>query len=113
VKKGHVAMPSTAEWAKSFASELEKRTAPRGDTPPVLDESILPPVQDKHTKHPNELQVAMVSFSHLLEEELQKVEGVAATGKRSLRLLLGVEAQFEVATERIARFIEHKKAGTL
>jgi len=55
----------------------------------------------------------MVSFSHVLEEELQKVEGLAATGERSLRLLLGVESQFEVAIERIAHFIEHKKAGML
>jgi phospholipase C len=103
----------TAEWAKSFAPELTKRAAPREDTPPVLDETIVPNVQDVHAKHANDLQAAMVSFSHVLEEELQKVEGVAATGERSLRLLLGVEAQFEVAKERIAHFIEHKKAGKL
>ena len=103
----------TAEWAKSFAPELAKRTVPRTDTPPVLDESIVPQIQETHTKHPNELQVAMVSFSHLLEEQLQKVDGLGAVGDRAIRLLQGVEAQFEVATERVARFIENKVAGKL
>jgi phospholipase C len=79
----------TAEWAKSFGPELETRTAPRTDTPPVMDEGIVPPMQETHTKHPNELQVALVSFSHLLEEQLQKVEGICAVGERSIRLLQG------------------------
>jgi hypothetical protein len=55
----------------------------------------------------------MVSFSHLLEEQLQKVDGLGAVGDRAIRLLQGVEAQFEVATERVARFIENKVAGKL
>lgn len=80
----------TVEWSKSLAPELQRRTAPRSDTPPALDEGIVPPVQESGTKRPNDLQVAMVSFSHLLEEQLQKVEGIEAVGARSLRLLQGV-----------------------
>ena len=103
----------TANWAKSFGPELVKRSSPRTDTPEVMNESIVPVPKDIASKHPNEHQRAMISFSHLLEDELKKVDGLEKIGERSVRILQGVDAQFAVAKERFLSFIDHKKAGTL
>jgi phospholipase C len=98
--------------AASFGSELEKRTAPRTDCPAALDLTKIPAVIPNDSLKINPQQRALISFSHLLEEELSKLdEPVNDIVDRTIRILGGAEKQFEVAKERFDRFFEHKKNG--
>jgi phospholipase C len=97
--------------ANSIGPELTKLEVPRDDTPSALPLASIPTVTPNASKHPNDHQKALISFSHLLEEELRKVDGLVPVGERALRILEGMEAQFEVAKDRFLKFI-HYKSGS-
>lgn len=96
--------------AVSLGPDLAKRTSPRSDCPTALDLTKIPELISIEDLKINAHQRALVSFSHLLEDELKKMdEPEKDIADRALRILGGVEKQFEVARGRFERFFEKKK----
>ncbi|MBV9181839.1 MAG: phospholipase [Acidobacteria bacterium] len=98
--------------ANSFAAELTKLQSARTDVPETLDLSKLPPLLPNNPTQLSEYQHSLISFSHLLEQELWKIEA-QKVGERAVRILDGPEAQVLVATERFEKFLSYKAAGTI
>lgn len=98
--------------ANSFAGELLELSTPRLDVPQALDLSKLPPFLPNQPSRLNDYQHALISFSHLLEQELWKVEPTKV-GERAVRILDGAEAQIAVALERFGNFLSQKNAGVI
>ncbi len=72
----------------------------------------MPPLLPNETTKLNDFQHALISFSHLLEKELWKVEP-QKVGERAVKILEGTEAQVAVALERFGNFLFHKSAGVI
>jgi phospholipase C len=94
--------------AAHFGPELLKLESPRTDVPNRLDLTQIPTPQPTLSKHINEHQKALISFSHFLETRIE--DPIEKVGERALRILRGPEAQFAVALERFERFLGHKRA---
>jgi hypothetical protein len=84
--------------------------SPRRDVTRRLDLAQIPSPQPTLSKHINEHQKALISFSHSLEQHIG--DSAEEVGKRALKILEGVDAQFEVAMERFERFFARKRATT-
>jgi phospholipase C len=98
--------------ANSFGSELLKLTSPRKNVLPNFDLSKLPPLLPNKTTTLNDFQHSLISFSHLLEEELWKIEP-QKVGERAVKVLQGAGAQVEVALERFGHFLFHERNRTI
>lgn len=101
------------QQASTFAPVLQQLSSPRTDTLPpfALDSLALPrPITSETT---NEHQNAMVSFGHLLEQQMSHVEELSAVGYRALKSLDGPAAQLSVAKDRFLLFLHHGRRGRL
>lgn len=91
--------------AHSFRDELTKRSNPRTDAPKPLPthQQFQEVVLDKL----NEAEQALLAFSLLLESKSGEAANVVA--ERAHKILQGVEAQVEVAKERLESFfVKHR-----
>jgi phospholipase C len=101
------------ETSASFLPALKELTTAREDTPPEFDLSAMTLPGPTLPTTTNELQNALVSFSHFLEQKMANVEELAATGYRSLKGLDGALSQLEVAKDRFMLFLHHGQKGRL
>jgi phospholipase C len=103
------------EKANTFTAALEGRSQPRPDTdtPAPFELKDHPRPLIVPTGTPNELQEAVVSFSHFLEQRMAHVEEFGAIGYRALQSLDGAEAQMRVAKDRFLLFLHHARDGRL
>lgn len=95
----------------SFGPALEKRTTPRTDCPSAIDVTRIPEVIPSDSLKINAQQRALISFSHLLEEELKNHDEPQVIVDRLIQILGGAEKQFEVAKERFERFFKLKNGA--
>ncbi len=99
--------------ANSFGNELVKVESLRPDTPAAVELGKIPTLLANQPGKLNEHIHALISFSHVLEQELSKVQSPKEVAERSLHVLQGAAAQVDVALERFAHFIGAKKTGVL
>lgn len=100
------------EKANTFAAALTALAAARTDTPGVITDRLVSPVETQN-KVVNENQKALISFSQRLESDLAQFEDMGAIGSRTLKMMEGTRAQFAVAKDRFERFIHQGKLGNI
>jgi phospholipase C len=100
------------EKANTFAAALTTLAAARTDTPGVITDRLVSPVETQN-KVVNENQKALISFSQRLESDLAQFEDMGAIGSRTLKMMEGTRAQFAVAKDRFERFIHQGKLGNI
>jgi phospholipase C len=100
------------EKANTFAAALTALAAARTDTPGVITDRLVSPVETQN-KVVNENQKALISFSQRLESDLAQFEDMSAIGSRTLKMMEGTRAQFAVAKDRFERFIHQGKLGNI
>lgn len=98
--------------ANTFAGALTTRATARTDTPGVITDRLVSPVETQN-KVVNENQKALISFSQRLESDLAQFEDLSAIGSRTVKMLEGTRAQFAVAKDRFERFIHQGKLGNI
>jgi phospholipase C len=100
------------EKANTFAAALTALATARTDTPGVITDRLVSPVETQN-KVVNENQKALISFSQRLESDLAQFEDMGAIGSRTLKMMEGTRAQFAVAKDRFERFIHQGKLGNI
>jgi phospholipase C len=111
-KWGLAPLGKRTERANTFAAALTTRTTARTDTPGVITDRLVSPVETQN-KLVNEHQKALISFSQRLESDLAQFEDMSAIGSRTLKMLESTRAQFAVAKDRFERFIHQGKLGNI